>query len=331
MSHASDTELRDLLLRRLAPERAAALEELLLVEDDCAERLLEIEHDLLDDYAAGRLDAPDRAAVARLLQDDPGAAARLRFAHALRRVAAQAAADDRSGGDPGSGTAAAGAATGAAVAGAVTGGVAPASGDPRPAMRTPGRLPRWLGPAGVLLAAALAIVMVLPPQLLRSPRAPAPPADGVADTPDVAPPAPAAPVTTGDAPAGAAAPAGTAGPPVDAATSVPAVLLRAERERAMQARVLELGGVAPVLRLQLELPDAGTAAMVSVRDARGRMTFESARLPAFDVGPYRVVEVELPRDALANGPASVLLQRPPAADGAPGEALFEWRVQLRSP
>lgn len=291
MSQISDTELRDLLLRRHAPERAQALEERLLVEDGCAERLLEIEHDLLDDFVAGRLDAADRAAVQRLLRADPADALRLRFARALRLAAAQAAG--------GAGT---------DVAKDLTG----------PAGRGPGRLPRWLAPVGALLAAALAIVVVLPPRPSLAPAG-----EGAAARSGANPSA-AAPTSASAPPPGVTPATGAAG------TAPTTLLLLAERQRGAQTRTIEMPGTKPRLRLQLELPGADRAAAVVLRDAQGRVTFESGALAASEVGPYRLIEVEVPGAAFADGPTTLRLQRPMPGAAAPGETLFEWRVELRT-
>ena len=298
MSRTSDTELRDLLLRRHMPEHAQALEERLLIEEGCAERLLEIEHDLLDDFVAGRLDAADRAAVQGLLRADPEDALRLRFARALRLAAAQAA-------------------TGA---GAGAAGTTVATGTPEPAGRGSGRvrLPRWLAPVGALLAAALAIVVVLPPR-----PSPAPAGNDEAGQGGATPSA--------TAPASAGAPPPDVTPAPGAANTAPTtLLLLAERERGAQTRTIEMPSTKPRLRLQLELPGADRAAAVVLRDAQGRVTFESGALSASEVGPYRLIEVEVPGAALADGPTTVRLQRPMPGAAVTGETLFEWRVELRT-
>ncbi|MCC6173546.1 MAG: hypothetical protein IT481_16120 [Gammaproteobacteria bacterium] len=294
MSSTSDSELRDLLLRRHPPDRAQALEERLLLEDDCAERLLAIEHDLLDDYVAGRLDAADRAAVAGLLREAPADATRLRFARALRQAAALAAQ-----------------------AAQVAATVAPIERARLPA-REPRRLPRWLGPVGALLAAALAIVVVMPPGSV-SPTAPG----AEAGRDDAG--------TAGSVPPSSTAPA--AGVP---ATSAPAgtsttVLLLAERGRGSATRVVDLAADASRVRLQLELPSDERAAAVRLRDARGRETFRSAMLPAIEVGPYRLIEADIPRTAFVDGPTTVELRHAVSGESSQDEPVFEWRIGLRAP
>jgi hypothetical protein len=63
----TDIELRAFLLGRMLAEDAARLEEAIILEDGVAERLRAEEFDLIDDYAAGRLMAADRADVERHL------------------------------------------------------------------------------------------------------------------------------------------------------------------------------------------------------------------------------------------------------------------------
>jgi len=62
-----DALLRDLLLQRLPPQQAAALEQRLVIEAGVAERVRQVEYDLLDDYARGRLAADQRRAVEQRL------------------------------------------------------------------------------------------------------------------------------------------------------------------------------------------------------------------------------------------------------------------------
>lgn len=79
----TDATLRDWLLHRLPEPDAVALEERLLREDVLATRLREVETDLIDDHAAGRLDAATREAVARHLIADPAGRWRWIVARAL--------------------------------------------------------------------------------------------------------------------------------------------------------------------------------------------------------------------------------------------------------
>ncbi|HUD43038.1 MAG TPA: hypothetical protein VMR06_13690 [Dokdonella sp.] len=79
----TDATLRDWLLHRLPEAEAVALEERLLREDALATRLRAMETDLIDDHAAGRLDAATREAVARHLVADPAGRWRWTVARAL--------------------------------------------------------------------------------------------------------------------------------------------------------------------------------------------------------------------------------------------------------
>lgn len=79
----TDATLRDWLLHRLPEADAVVLEERLLREDALSARLREAETDLIDDHAAGRLDAATREAVARHLIADPGGRWRWMVARAL--------------------------------------------------------------------------------------------------------------------------------------------------------------------------------------------------------------------------------------------------------
>lgn len=87
----TDATLRDWLLHRLPEADAVALEERLLREDALATRLLEVETDLIDDHAAGRLDAAAREAIARHLIADPAGRWRWTVARALAARACAAA------------------------------------------------------------------------------------------------------------------------------------------------------------------------------------------------------------------------------------------------
>lgn len=79
----TDATLRDWLLHRLPETDTIALEERLLREDTLATRLLAMETDLIDDHAAGRLDAATREAIARHLIGDPAGHWRWTVARAL--------------------------------------------------------------------------------------------------------------------------------------------------------------------------------------------------------------------------------------------------------
>ena len=67
MTLDASQDLRRFALRRFADGELPAVEERLLLEDGFAEQLRDAEYDLLDDYAAGRLDAGERRDVERHL------------------------------------------------------------------------------------------------------------------------------------------------------------------------------------------------------------------------------------------------------------------------
>jgi hypothetical protein len=83
MSTLSDEQLRQFLMRGVPPELATEIEDAVLLEDGLAERLREQEFDLLDDYAAGRLNDADRGAVERHLLNSRAGAHSLRVARLL--------------------------------------------------------------------------------------------------------------------------------------------------------------------------------------------------------------------------------------------------------
>lgn len=83
MPAASDALLRALLLHRVGGEQAAALEQRLIIEDGLAERLRQIEYELLDAYARGQLPDADRAAVRQHLLRTPQDQHRLQVARLL--------------------------------------------------------------------------------------------------------------------------------------------------------------------------------------------------------------------------------------------------------
>jgi hypothetical protein len=75
-----DPQLRAFLLGALPPEESERIEELMVERQDMYEEAMAAEDDLLDEYAAGRLSAEERAAVEKRLPT------RLAFAHALARA-----------------------------------------------------------------------------------------------------------------------------------------------------------------------------------------------------------------------------------------------------
>jgi anti-sigma factor RsiW len=86
MSTPDMPSLRLLLLHRLPEAEAHQLEERLMLEEQLAELLREAEHDLLDDYASGRLAPEDRAAVEQYLLATAADRERLKLARALARL-----------------------------------------------------------------------------------------------------------------------------------------------------------------------------------------------------------------------------------------------------
>jgi hypothetical protein len=75
-----------LLLHRLPESEAQQLEERLMLEEQLGDLLREAEHDLLDDYASGRLLPEERAAVEQYLLATPADRERLKVARALARL-----------------------------------------------------------------------------------------------------------------------------------------------------------------------------------------------------------------------------------------------------
>lgn len=88
MNAPDSLSLRHLLLHRLPEAEARALEERLMMEEGVTDCLREAENDLLDDYAAGRLEAEDRAGVEKYLLATARDRQRLQIARALRQVQA---------------------------------------------------------------------------------------------------------------------------------------------------------------------------------------------------------------------------------------------------
>jgi anti-sigma factor RsiW len=83
MTDFTDQELRDWLLHRLDPTRAAELEERLFSDPDLADAIDAARYDLLDDHVRGRLSSDDTHLVAQHLAAAPDDAVRLRIARAL--------------------------------------------------------------------------------------------------------------------------------------------------------------------------------------------------------------------------------------------------------
>jgi hypothetical protein len=81
---ASDETLRLYLLCRLAESERLNLDERLLVDDKLAERIVMVESELADDYAAGRLDSVEQEAFARRFLVTETRKQQLRFTQALQ-------------------------------------------------------------------------------------------------------------------------------------------------------------------------------------------------------------------------------------------------------
>ena len=92
MTEPTDEALRDWMLGRLSSAEAEALEQRVLGDDAFGARLQDVETDLLDDLAANRLTAEERAAALARFTATPRARWRLRIARALARLAKPGAA-----------------------------------------------------------------------------------------------------------------------------------------------------------------------------------------------------------------------------------------------
>lgn len=76
-------ELEDFILRRLEDEDRERLEEALFSDDALFERMVDVEHGLVDDWARGRLTEEQRRRVESTLGSGARGAERLRFARSL--------------------------------------------------------------------------------------------------------------------------------------------------------------------------------------------------------------------------------------------------------
>jgi hypothetical protein len=90
-----DDTLRALLLHQLPERDMTKHSERILLEEDFAERLQDVESDLLEDYARGRLTSEDRAAVERYLLVSTTQRERARTAHALGHLTRSPRSDRR--------------------------------------------------------------------------------------------------------------------------------------------------------------------------------------------------------------------------------------------
>jgi hypothetical protein len=285
----TDPQLRAFLLRRLPAAETARLEDSIVTEDGVAERLRDEEFDLLDDYAAGVMNAEDRGAVERHLLNTPQSLHSLKVARALRRQ---------------------GAAVGSAE-------LAPAD-RPTTVSRVGGQAAGWSRfrtrrAAGVatLLAAGIASLALIP--VWRQGPDGRDPRTGTLGLPgNTAAVAPAPAPRLGDAPTG----------------SLPVITLVADVERGAlrpPPRVKIAAGTTSV-QLQAEVPDAEPGVLYSLRvdDAAGRRLFEGSELAVRVAGRYQFVEAVVPVAALAPGARTISLRASSAAREAP--AKFSWRI-----
>lgn len=83
MNPVTNEQLRKLLLRHLAPDEVARMEEAILTQDGVAERLRDEEFDLIDDYVRGTLAEAERADMERYVLTTPEQLESLRVARAL--------------------------------------------------------------------------------------------------------------------------------------------------------------------------------------------------------------------------------------------------------
>jgi hypothetical protein len=294
----TDIQVREFLLRRMAPQDAARFEEAILLEEGVAERLREEEFDLLDDYAAGRLGGEDRADVERHLLTSVESTHSLRMSRLLAREAGSRETPRL--------------------------GEAPASGRPVDtefAVKT-ARRRRWTGryaAAGALLAAGIAAVAVLP---FRE-RPPLGPLD--------APPRTAGSVDSANSGGADYLAQRSAGPgPVAQEPAAPVLTLLAEASRGTgppEARptLHWRAGVASV-HLQVEVPDPvrDVGYSIQVSDAAGRGLFSGEPQTVHTAGHYRFIDSVVPSAALGPGDRTISLRAADAAAGTP--AQYSWRV-----
>jgi hypothetical protein len=261
----SQHDLRRLALRRYHAAELTVLEERLMLEDGYAERLREAEYDLIDDYAAGRLDAGERADVEHHLLAGSDGVLSLRVAHAM--------AARRQGANPAS----------------LPPMVPPPVGPVRDVRATTGhgwrglRALRWQGLAAVLVA-TLAITYQLRLPAIRG-------TEGV-------PPTQAGPSLP---------PAQTTAPTADVSGEVLTVSLALDQTRGEAERVVHMGPSVRRVRVQAEVGEAeiGDTYAVEVSDAAAATHTVAKGLSPRVAGPYRFVEVTIPREQWPAGVVDV--------------------------
>lgn len=285
----TDPQLRAFLLRRLPTAETSRLEDAIVTEDGFAERVRDEEFGLLDDYAAGAMDAEDRTAVERHLLGTAQSLHSLRVARALRRQGGPAGAAESASRDRHN------------VA-------SPAGGQAEARSRFGTR--RAAGVA-TLLAAGIASLALIPVWHKGSnATAPLTPTPGLPGNTPV--PGTAAAPRLGDAPAG----------------SLPIITLVAEVDRGAPhpTPTVTIEAGAASVRLQAEVPELtpGLRYSLQVDDAAGRLLFEGSGLAIRVAGRYRFVEAVVPAAALGPGARTISLRASGAAREAP--AKFSWHI-----
>jgi hypothetical protein len=274
----TDAHLRQFLLRRLPADEAARLEDAILLEEGIAERLQDEEFDLLDDYAASRLNAGDAADVERYLLGSAQNMHSLRVARALQRQGEPDIKKPK------------------ALLGVVdVDGLRDAA-----IARSPGlvghrsRTPQIAGVAA-LLAACLVVVMVIPRWRLVSSRP-----ESVSST-----------AATATVAASGDTSVSTAGLPIIS------LLADVSRGMARSSLAINADAGAVRLQAEVPESSTDKIYALHVDDAQGHRLFEGAGLAVHTAGPYRFVEAVVPAAALAPGDRSVSLTESGAPAGAP--------------
>jgi hypothetical protein len=294
--------LRQFLLRQTDADFTERLEEAILTETGLAERLREEEFDLLDDYAASRLNAEDAAAVEQYLLATVEDRESLRIARALQREARQPEPRHPEARQP--------LAPGPRVP--ETPVLEPAVPELPATALPPPRTPRRasaqrLSVTSMLIAASVAALVIVPAWLLTRdpPHARASPESSIAvpfviSSPDQA-------------------------PHTVPAVEPPVITLLADVSRGAERPTLKVIANASSVRLQVEVPAQSPVSLyaVEIRDPSGRELFKKRGLAVQIAGPYRFVEAEIPVPALAPGDRTVVLTSDAAEHAAPE---FKWRV-----
>jgi len=270
MATMTDAQLREFLLRRLASDEVARIEEAIVLQEGFAERLREAEFDLLDDYALSRLSAEDATAVEQHLLGSQENRHSVRIARALRHPStpSEPRGSRESGSPP-----------------------PPTSLPPASPVTAPlrGRLPfrRSVSKAfaATLVAACVIGIAVVPrwrfvPQPVES----RPPILGSQAT---------------QAPGSGAA----------NALRVVSLLADVNRGDARRRIRIEVGAAAVRLQAEVPAAMPESAYALDIEDARGRQLFRASALVVHAAGPYRFVEAVVPAATLAPGDRTVVLSK----------------------